>query len=145
MAEPRVVRVSIGKDHYHTDITAGGHTLVADEPESVGGTDHGADPYALLLAAVGACKAITVRMYADRKQWPLERLELDLSHDRVHAKDCEDCEQEDGVISVIDCRLRAIGDLSDEQRGRLVEIANMCPVHKTITGPNHVRTKLVNE
>ncbi|UYV12780.1 MAG: OsmC family protein [Phycisphaera sp.] len=142
MAEPRVVRVSIGKDHYHTDITAGGHTLVADEPKSVGGTDDGPDPYALLLSALGACKAITVRMYADRKGWPLDRLEIDLSHQRQHAKDCEDCEQEDGIISVIECTLSAHGDLTDEQRSRLTEIADKCPVHKTITGANHIRTKL---
>lgn len=142
MAEPRVIRVSIGKDHYHTDITAGGHTLVSDEPESVGGTDDGPDPYALLLSAIGACKAITVRMYADRKGWPLDRLELDLSHQRQHAKDCEDCEHEDGIISVIECTLTAQGDLTDEQRARLAEIADKCPVHKTITGANHIRTKL---
>lgn len=142
MAEPRVIRVSIGKDHYHTDITAGGHTLVSDEPESVGGTDDGPDPYALLLSAIGACKAITVRMYADRKNWPLDRLELDLSHQRQHAKDCEDCDQEDGIISVIECTLTAQGDLTDEQRARLAEIADKCPVHKTVTGANHIRTKL---
>ena len=142
MAEPRSIRVTIGTDHYHTDVTMGEHTLVADEPAGVGGTDHGPDPYALLLASIGACKAITVRMYADRKQWPLERLELALSHDRVHAADCEDCEQEDGIISVIECTITAIGDLTNEQRQRLAEIADMCPVHKTITGPNHVRTKL---
>lgn len=144
MAEPRVVRVSIGKDHYHTDIAAGDHTLVADEPESVGGSDNGPDPYALLLSALGACKAITVRMYADRKEWPLDRLEIDLSHRRVHADDCEDCGQEDGMISVIECTLRAQGDLTDEQRARLAEIADKCPVHKTITGPNHIRTTLAS-
>jgi len=142
MAEPRVVRVSIGKDHYHTDITAGGHTLVADEPEGVGGTDDGPDPYALLLSALGACKAITVRMYADRKEWPLDRLEFELSHSRVHAEDCDDCEHTEGMISVIECTLRANGDLTDEQRQRLVEIADKCPVHKTLVGPNHVRTTL---
>jgi len=142
MAEPRAVRVSIGKDHYHTDIAAGRHMLVADEPEGVGGTDHGPDPYALLLSAIGACKAITVRMYADRKGWPLDRLAIDLSHQRQHARDCEDCEQEEGMISVIDCTLTADGDLSNEQRARLTEIANMCPVHKTITGANHIRTRL---
>ena len=142
MAEPRSIRVTIGTDHYHTDITMGGHTMVADEPEGVGGTDHGPDPYALLLASIGACKAITVRMYADRKQWPLERLELTLSHDRVHAADCEDCEHEDGIVSVIECAIKPFGDLSEEQRQRLIEIADKCPVHKTITGPNHVRTTL---
>lgn len=144
MAEPHVIRVSIGKDHYHTDITAGGHTLVADEPEGMGGTDNGPDPYALLLSALGACKAITVRMYADRKGWPLDRLELELSHQRVHANDCDGCEHEEGMISLVECTLRAQGDLTDEQRDRLTEIADKCPVHKTITGPNHIRTKLAS-
>ena len=142
MAEPRTVLVSIGKDHYHTDISAGDHELIADEPESLGGSNNGPDPYALLLSALGACKAITVRMYADRKQWPLDRLELALSHQRVHANDCEDCEHKEGMISVIECTITAHGDLTEEQRSRLAEIADMCPVHKTITGPNHVRTKL---
>ena len=142
MAEPRSITVTIGTDHYHTEISAGNHELVADEPQSAGGTDHGPDPYALLLSALGACKAITVRMYADRKQWPLERLELTLTHERVHANDCEDCEHEDGLISVIECHVAPHGDLSDEQRARLLEIADKCPVHKTITGPNHVRTRL---
>lgn len=144
MAEPRVVKVSIGKDHYHTEIAAGGHTLVADEPEAVGGSDNGPDPYALLLSALGACKAITVRMYADRKGWPLDKLELALSHQRVHANDCGDCEHKEGMISVIECTLTAHGDLNDEQRARLAEIADKCPVHKTITGPNHVRTTLAS-
>lgn len=144
MAEPRSITVSIGKDHYHTDISAGNHTLIADEPQNMGGTDHGPDPYALLLSALGACKAITVRMYADRKQWPLERLELTLSHQRVHARDCDDCEHKEGMISVIDCTITAHGDLSTEQRLRLAEIADMCPVHKSITGPNHIRTTLAD-
>ncbi|NRA57508.1 MAG: OsmC family protein [Phycisphaerales bacterium] len=142
MADTNGIRVRIGRDHYHTDITAGTHALVADEPEGLGGTDHGTDPYALLLASIGACKAITVRMYADRKQWPLEALELELTHDRVHANDCDDCEAETGMVSVIECTITAHGDLSDEQRARLKEIADKCPVHKTITGPNHIRTTL---
>lgn len=142
MAEPRTVRVHIGKDHYHTEIQSGSHGLIADEPESVGGSDNGPDPYGLLLAALGACKAITVRMYADRKQWPLDGLEITLSHERVHANDCEDCEQADGMVSVIECVITPQGDLSDEQRERLIEIAGKCPVHKSITGPNHIRTKL---
>ena len=142
MAEPRSIRVRIGRDHFHTDITAGAHALIADEPQSLGGTDHGTDPYALLLASIGACKAITVRMYADRKEWPLDSLELELSHDRVHAKDCEDCGVESGMLSLIECTITAHGDLTDEQRSRLAEIADKCPVHKTISGPNHIRTNL---
>jgi len=144
MAEPRKVHVSIGADHFKTNITAGEHALFADEPENMGGTDQGPDPYALLLSAVGACKAITVRMYADRKQWPLERLEIELSHHRIHAKDCEDCDQPDGMITVFECAITTHGDLTTEQRARLVEIADKCPVHKTIMGPNQFRTKLAN-
>jgi len=142
MAASGVVRVTIGTDHYHTDISAGPHTVVADEPKELGGTDNGPDPYALLLASVGACKAITVRMYADRKQWPLDRIELALSHDRVHANDCDDCEAEDGLVSVIECDMTFHGNLDDEQRTRLLEIADKCPVQKTIAGHNHFRTTL---
>ncbi len=144
MATPHTVHVRIGRDHYHTDISAGSHTLIADEPEALGGTDHGPDPYALLLASLGACKAITVRMYADRKGWPLESLEFELSHDRVHAKDCDDCEESEGMVSVIECTITAHGELSEDQRARLAEIADKCPVQRTNSGPNHIRTKLAD-
>ncbi|MEO1009240.1 MAG: OsmC family protein [Planctomycetota bacterium] len=142
MADDNAVRVRIGRDHFRTEIHAGPHEMAADEPESLGGTDTGPDPYQLLLASLGACKAITVRMYADRKGWPLEQLEVTLSHSRVHAKDCEDCSSESGMVSIIECTLDATGALDEEQRARLAEIADKCPVHKTLTGEVKIRTEL---
>ncbi|MFG0283636.1 MAG: OsmC family protein, partial [Phycisphaerales bacterium JB039] len=98
---PGAVSIAIGTDRYRTTIEAGRHRLVADEPEDAGGTDEGPDPYALLLASLGACTAITLRLYADRKGWALAKVEMELSHQRVHARDCEDCQSEDGMVSVI--------------------------------------------
>jgi len=134
------VTVRIGTDHYSADVQAGGHGLKADEPAAAGGQDTGPDPYALLLSSLGACKAITMRMYADRKGWPLESALVSLSHGRVHAKDCEDCETAGGMVDVIDCRIELTGELSDEQRARIVEIADKCPVHRTLTSETKVRT-----
>lgn len=127
----RVV-VRTGADRYHTDARVRGHSLVADEPAGVGGTDHGPSPYELLLASVGACTTITLRMYADRKEWPMEAVEVRLRHHKVHAKDCEACESEAGMVDVIDREVHPIGPLDDEQRQRLLEIADKCPVHKTL-------------
>jgi len=142
MAEHRTVRLAIGKDHFKTDIEVGPHTLLADEPQGVGGTDQGPDPYGLLLASLGACKAITVRMYADRKQWPLESLELALSHERIHAEDCDDCESTSGMVDRITCQITPHGPLDGEQRSRLVEIADKCPVHRTLSGEIRISTSL---
>src|ERR687893_430160 len=108
-AEARVVaRTGEG---LRTEVEAGGHTLVADEPESLGGTDAGPTPYDLLLAALSGCKAMTLRMYADRKGWPLESVTVRLSHDRIHAKDCEECETEEGRIDRIQREIELEGSL----------------------------------
>jgi putative redox protein len=131
-SEDGAVVVRTGADRYHTDVRVRGHGLVADEPEKAGGTNHGASPYELLLAALGACTSITLRMYADRKGWPLEAVEVRLRHHKVHAKDCESCETESGMIDVIDREVNPLGDLTEEQRQRLLEIADKCPVHKTL-------------
>lgn len=120
-----IVTVKIGKDQYRTEVNAGKHTYFADEPGSLGGTDSAPDPYQLLLGSLGACKAITVRMYADRKGWPLESIRLDLEHSRPEGR---------GKPERIEISLSFTGDLSDEQRARLKEIANACPVQKTILG-----------
>ena len=134
------VTVRIGATGYTTDVTAGKHTLRADEPASVGGADTGPTPYDFLLTSLGTCTAMTLRMYADRKQWPLEGVDVTLSHERIHAKDCEDCETEKGLITQINRKVEIHGDaLSDEQRARLHEIADRCPVHRTLTGEIKVR------
>jgi putative redox protein len=115
------------------------HRLAADEPEEAGGGDTGPNPYELLLASLGTCTSMTLRLYADRKGWPLEGAVVRLRHDRVHAKDCEDCEAKDGKVDVIERHLELAGDLDDEQRARLAEIAARCPVHKTLTSETRIR------
>lgn len=126
------VLVHTGRGFY-TEITAGGHDLVADEPASMGGTDEGPDPYGYLLGALGSCTAMTLRMYANRKEWPLESVTVRLSHGKVHADDCSSCETKNGKLDRIEREIELEGDLSDEQREKLVEIANKCPVHRTLT------------
>jgi uncharacterized OsmC-like protein len=140
-AEARVV-VTTGEG-LRTEVSAGGHALVADEPESLGGTDEGPNPYDYLLAALGGCTAMTLRMYADRKGWPLESVTVRLSQDRIHAKDCEECETEEGRIDRIRREIELGGPLEEKQRRRLVEIADMCPVHRTLKAEVLVENSLV--
>jgi putative redox protein len=132
-------------DAYRTDIQAGRHSLVGDEPRDVGGDDAGPTPYDFLLSALGSCTGMTLRMYADRKDWPLEETVVRLSHDKIHAKDCEDCETEEGRVDRIEREIEVRGALSDEQRERLLEIANKCPVHRTLHGEIKVRSSLREE
>lgn len=132
-------------DGFVTQIRAGKHTLRADEPESVGGTDTGPTPYDLLLASLGTCTAMTLRMYANRKGWPLERVDVRLSHERVHAKDCEDCESGEGLVTRIRREVAIHGELDDEQRRRLLEIADKCPVHRTLTAEIRIDTTVADE
>ncbi len=114
-------------------IIAGHHHLTADEPREVGGEDAGPDPYALLLAALGACTSMTLQLYANRKGWPLEKVEVSLKHSRIHAADCEECKTKEGRIERIERFISLTGPLTEEQRARLLEIAEKCPVHKTLT------------
>lgn len=141
--EPTVTAI-LGPTGFTTQISARGHHLTADEPESVGGSDEGPDPYALLLSSLAACKLMTLRMYADRKRWPMTGASIQLSHRRVHANDCEDCETTEGHIAMIDSTLELQGDLDAEQRARLAEIADRCPVHRTITGEVVLNTRLAD-
>lgn len=124
------------------EVLAGKHRLAADEPEALGGTDTGPTPYALLLASLGACTSMTLRMYAERKGWPLEGISVRLRHDRVHAKDCADCEADGGFVDEVQRVVSVTGPLDAEQRRRLLEIANKCPVHRTLEGEIKVLTRL---
>lgn len=116
------------------EISASGKTFVADEPTELGGTDGGPNPYDLLLGALGACTSMTLLMYARRKNWPVEHVRVELDHSRVHARDCEDCEDKDVKLDYFRKRIFVTGDLSEEERVRLLEIAQRCPVHRTLTG-----------
>lgn len=136
------VVVRTGREHYYTEVVASGHRLTVDEPESVGGTDRGGTPYDLLLGALGSCTSITLRMYADRKSWPLEEIVVRLSHAKIHASQCETCETAEGKADRIGREIELIGDLSDEQRARLLEIADRCPVHRTLHSEILVETRL---
>ena len=127
-----VVVTESGARPYGQRITAGGHQLIADEPAAIGGADSGPTPYDLLLAGLGACTAITVRMYADRKGWPLRQTTVRLRHQRIHAKDCAACETTLGQLDQIERELQFEGELTDEQRARLMDIAERCPVHRTL-------------
>ena len=111
-----------------------GHSFITDEPISAGGEDAGPDPYTLLLAALGSCISMTVTLYARRKQWPLESVSVRLRQNRMHVKDCQECTQgQEGYIHRIERAVTVKGQLSDEQRARLLEIAHKCPVHRTLT------------
>lgn len=142
MAKMQTISVQIGEKGYRATIRMGEHELVADEPKEMGGGDEGPAPYDLLLASLGTCKAITLRMYADRKGWFLGGVIVTLAHNRVHAKDCEDCETGSGKVDEITVELELLGDLTDEQRERLLEIADKCPVHRTLMSETKVRSSL---
>ncbi|MFO7931273.1 MAG: alpha/beta fold hydrolase [Thermodesulfobacteriota bacterium] len=136
------VVVRTGRSGYMTDIKVNGHGLLADEPQSAGGTNAGPTPYGYLVAGLGACKAITLRMYADRKKWPLDGIRIGLKHRKIHADDCSDCETRKGYFDHITAELSLEGDLEAEQRRRLTEIADRCPVHRTLTSEIRIQTTL---
>ncbi len=145
-AEPRhgaVIVAETPRGKFTQSIIAGRHELVADEPKSVGGLDLGPSPYDFLLAALGSCTSMTLRLYADRKGWPLEKVTVELRHAHVHAKHCEDCESTHGKVDLIDRDVHIEGPLDDEQRSRLLEIADKCPVHRSLHTETVVRSSLV--
>ncbi|UYZ63176.1 OsmC family protein [Hymenobacter weizhouensis] len=141
----KTVVVKVGPEALLADVQAGRHTWLVDEPADVGGQDRGPTPYDLLLSALGACTAITLRLYATQKKWPLEGIEVRLRHQRVHQQDCEQCEQAGHMLEEVQKELRLLGPLTTEQRQRLEAISAKCPVQKTLTGSLRIVTSLVEE
>lgn len=139
--QARVRVQETGAGRFQQEVRVGRHRLLADEPERIGGMDSGPDPYGLLLAALGACTAMTVRMYADRKALPLAQVAVELGHEKVHAGDCADCTK-GAKLDRIERLLHLEGPLEEAQRVRLLEIAAMCPVHRTLESRVEIRTVL---
>jgi uncharacterized OsmC-like protein/pimeloyl-ACP methyl ester carboxylesterase len=125
---------------FQQEILSGPHRFLADEPVKVGGLDSGPGPYDLLLAGLGACTSMTLRLYADHKKLPLDRVSVRLSHNKIHAEDCENCETKEGMVDRIDRNITLEGALDAEQRKRLLEIADKCPVHRTLESEIEIRT-----
>ena len=139
-AEPGVLVRETRAGRFQQEITVGAHRLIADEPREVGGLDSGPGPYDLVLAGLGACTAMTLRLYAERKALPLERVTVHLTQAKIHAADCEDCETKEGMIDRIERTITLAGALDEAQRARLLEIADKCPVHRTLTSEVEIRT-----
>jgi putative redox protein len=140
---PQVVVRGTARNFFQ-EISAGSHKLQADEPASVGGGDAGPDPYDYLMAGLGACTSMTVGLHARRKKFPLEKITVSLHHSRIHAKDCEDCETNEGMLDRIDVDLELTGPLSPDQHSELMRIAAKCPVHRTLTHEINIRLRAVN-
>jgi putative redox protein len=136
------VLVRTGRTGYQTEIIANGHRFIADEPIAVGGSGTGPNPYDYLVTALGACTSMTLRMYADRKNWPLDEIVVRLKHEKMHAADCHECETREGKIDVIERQIELVGPLDFAQKQRLVEIADRCPVHRMLHGEIVVKTWL---
>lgn len=132
----------LGTSGFTTDIMAGKHGMVADESEELGGEDFGPSPYEMLNAALGACTAMTLQMYARRKKWDLKEVKVHLSFSRNYKEDCEHCDETDRRLEVFDREIEIEGNLDESQRNRLLEIANKCPVHRTLEASAEVRTTL---
>jgi uncharacterized OsmC-like protein len=141
--EPKTVVVRGRAGALRQEVEAGRHRFFVDEPAGLGGRDEGPTPYDLLLAALGACTAITLQMYAKQKGWPLEEVEVRLGHDRIHARDCAECETKGGRLDRVEREIALRGPLDAAQRARLLEIANRCPVHRTLSSEMHLATTLV--
>jgi len=140
----RVTVVETGNGKFQSQVLAGDHILLADEPQSVGGLDTGPTPYQYLNAALGACTAMTMRLYAERKSIPMERVAVRVGHDRIHVDDCEECAANDGntqgMVDLIEREIEIFGTVDDDQRAKLMEIADKCPVHRTLENKIVVRT-----
>ena len=134
----RWISASIGKGGFRTEVKAGDKELVVDEPVSVGGSDLGPTPYEYLLTSLASCTLMTLRMYADRKSWPLESASIQLRSGRSHEIDCEKCESEPVGIGHIQRRIELTGPITDEQRQRLLQVADRCPIKQTLERGIHI-------
>jgi uncharacterized OsmC-like protein len=140
-------QVAASLDHeegFTTQIVTGKHHFTADEPESAGGTNYGPTPYDLLSSGLAACTVMTIQMYAKRKQWKINNVECHVNYDQQHATDCESCEEETAKIDTFTREIKLTGDLDQKQIKRILQIANKCPVHKTLHSVTQVITKLIN-
>jgi len=142
VSEEGAVVVRGSASGFAQEVVAGKHRFAADEPASSGGTDTGPTPYDLLLAALGSCTSMTTSIYARRKGWPLESVTVRLRHSRIHAVDCADCETKEEKLDQIDVVIELTGALTEEQRRRMVEIAERCPVHRTLQSQIEIRTRI---
>jgi putative redox protein len=140
-APRNVVVQETGNSKFQQSVSAGPHRLLADEPKAAGGGDTGLSPYDFVLAGLGACTSMTMRLYADRKSLPLTRTTVTLRHSKIYAQDCAECETKAGMLDQIERVIAMEGALSSEQRERLMEIADKCPVHRTLTSEIHIVTR----
>jgi len=139
---PRVI-VRGGAAGFVQEIQIGQHRLKGDEPVDFGGTDTGPSPYDFLVAALGTCTSMTISLYARRKGWPLETVTVSLHHSKIHAADCAECETREGKIDRIEREIQLTGALTAEQRAKLIEMASLCPVHRTLTSEINIVTRAV--
>lgn len=137
--EPAHVVVRGNAREFLQEVVSGKHHLQADEPAGAGGKDAAPGPYDYLLIALGVCTSMTIGFYARRKQWPLEEIIVSLWHSRIHARDCEECETKEGMLDRIDMSIELSDGLTPEQRAKLMEIAEKCPVHRTLTSEINIR------
>ena len=131
--------------NFQQEVTAGKHHLVADEPVTAGGGDSGPDPYDYLLTALGACTSMTIGLYARRNRMPLENITVSLSHSRIYATDCEECETKEGMLDRIEVEVELTGSLTPAQHARLMQVAAKCPVHRTLTSEINIRLRAADK
>lgn len=136
--------VAFSKENFQVEIIAGEHVMIADEPIAVGGDDTGPNPYDMLLGSLAACKIITTQMYAKRKGWALDKVEVRMNTKKIHAKDCEDCVSDPNArIDIINVEIGFQGNLDEDQLGRLKDISEKCPVHRTLISETKIRTQFI--
>ena len=140
--EPHVVVHGDAKG-FAQKVQIGSYQLTTDEPVSYGGTDSGPSPYDLILAALGSCTSMTIGLYARKRNWPVTGITVSLWHTKIHAQDCDDCETKEGRIDRIEMEIHLDGTLTEEQRIKLMEIAEKCPVHQTLTSEINIKTRAV--